>query len=82
MKIYLMGYFDDCKWPSEVLNELELIPENKLVETVKTMIDEERICPDLFDEDEDGEYDVENMDVVMAIKILKDDGYTVEEYDL
>ena len=28
------------------------------------------------------EYDVENMDVAMAIKILKDDGYTVEEYNL
>lgn len=82
MKIYLIGYFEDCKWPGEVLNELELIPENKLVETVKTMIDEERICTDLFDEDEDGEYDVENMDIKMAIKILKDDGYTVEEYDL
>ena len=54
-KIYLIGYFEDCKYPGEVLNELELIPESKLVETVKTMIDEERICPDLFDEDEDGE---------------------------
>lgn len=81
-KIYLIGYFEDCKYPGEVLNELELIPENKLVETVKTMIDEERICPDLFDEDEDGEYDVENMDVKMAIKILEDDGYTVETYEL
>lgn len=81
-KIYLIGYFEDCKYPGEVLNELELIPENKLVETVKTMIDEERICPDLFDEDEDGEYDVENMDVKMAIKILEDDGYTVETYKL
>lgn len=81
-KIYLIGYFEDCKYPGEVLNELELIPESKLVETVKTMIDEERICPDLFDEDEDGEYDVENMDVKMAIKILEDDGYTVETYEL
>lgn len=81
-KIYLIGYFEDCKYPGEVLNELELIPESKLVETVKTMIDEERICPDLFDEDEDGEYDVENIDVKMAIKILEDDGYTVETYEL
>lgn len=81
-KIYLIGYFEDCKYPGEVLNELELIPESKLVETVKTMIDEERINPDLFEEDEEGEYDVENMDVKMAIKILEDDGYTVEEYEI
>jgi len=79
MKIYLMGYFEDCKWPSEVLNELELIPENKLVETVRMMIQEERICPETIEE---GEYDLENMTPEIAIQILQDDGYTVEEYDL
>ena len=79
MKIYLIGYFEDCKWPSEVLQELELIPEDKMVETVKTMIDEERICPITIEE---GEYDVEHMTTEMAIQILQDDGYTVEEYNI
>lgn len=79
MKVYLVGYFEDCKWASEVLQELELIPEDKMVETVKTMIDEERIYSGTIEE---GDYDIENMDVAMAIKILEDDGYTVEEYNL
>jgi hypothetical protein len=43
------------------------------------MIDEEQICPETI---EDGEYDIENMDVAMAIEILDDDGYTVKEYNI
>jgi len=79
-KFYLVIYMGEVDYPYEVLRNLEVIPETKLVETVKTMIEEERINPDLFEDAEEGEYDVENMDVAMAIKILEDDGYTVQEH--
>lgn len=82
MKVYLFGWLEDYKTVWEALGELELIPETKLVETVKTMIEEERINPDLFEDAEEGEYDIENMDVDMAVKILEDDGYTVKEYEI
>ena len=77
MKLYLIGYLDDLHWPSEVLNELEIIPEKHLVETVKTMIDEGRICDEIII---DGEYNLETMDIKTAKQILKDDGYTVKSY--
>lgn len=77
MKIYLIGYFDDLHYPSEVLNELELIPEKQLVETVKTMIDEGRISDCTIT---DGEYNLDNLDTKTAKQILKDDGYTVKSY--
>lgn len=79
MKIYLIGYFDDCRTPGQTLNELELIPEKHLVETVKTMIDEGRICEMTII---DGDYDPDNLDIKTAKKILKDDGYTVETYNI
>lgn len=78
-KVYLVGFFEDYKSICEALSGVELIPENKLVEHVKTMIDEGRINPETI---EDGGYDIENMDVAMAIKILDGDGYTVKEYNL
>ena len=77
MKVYLVIYMGEIDYPDEVLEELELIPESKIVETVKTMIEEERICPETI---EDGKYDIENIDVVTAIKILDADGWTVKEY--
>jgi hypothetical protein len=79
MKVYLVGFFEDYKSVPEFLSSIDLIPESKLVEHVKTMIDEEQICPETI---EDGEYDIENMDVAMAIEILDNDGYTVKEYNL
>lgn len=77
MKLYLIGYFDDLHHVGEFLNELEIIPEKDLVDTVKTMIDEERICPDTIT---DNEYDLSKLNVAMAKNILKDDGYTVKTY--
>lgn len=79
MKVYLVGFFEDYKSVPEFLSNIDLIPESKLVEHVKVMIDEEQICPETI---EDGEYDIENMDVAMAIEILDGDGYTVKEYNL
>lgn len=78
-KVYLVGFFEDYKSVPEFLSNIDLIPESKLVEHVKVMIDEEQICPETI---EDGGYDIENMDVAMAIEILDGDGYTVKEYDL
>ena len=79
MKVYLIGYFEDCKYPSEVLRELELIPEEKMVETVKNMISEGRICSETI---EDNNYDITKLTVEMAIQILESDGYTVKSYEL
>lgn len=79
MKLYLIGYFDDLHYVGEFLNELEIIPEKNLVDTVKTMIDEERICPDTIT---DYEYDLSKLNVPMAVRILKDDGYTVKTYTI
>lgn len=79
MKIYLIGYFDDLKWVGEFLQELELVPESRLVDTVKTMINEGRICEDTIT---DNGYDVAKMDATQAVEILKDDGYTVELYEI
>lgn len=78
-KIYLIGYFDDLKWIGEFLQELELVPESRLVETVKTMIHDGRICEDTIT---DNGYDVAKMDAAQAVEILKDDGYTVELYEI
>lgn len=78
-KVYLVGYFEDYKSICEVLNGIELVPDNKLVGYVKKMIDEECINPETI---EDGGYDIENMNVPMAIKILENDGYTIKEYNL
>lgn len=79
MKVYLIGYFDDCRTPGQTLNELEIIPEKYLVETVKTMIDEGRICDNTIT---DGEYNLDKLDTKTAKQILKDDGYTVEPYNI
>ena len=78
MKVYLIGYFEDCKYPSEVLQELELIPEEKMVETVKDMISEGRIYSGTI---EDNNYDITKLTVEMAIQILESDGWTVKEYE-
>lgn len=77
MKLYLIGYFDDLHYVGEFLNELEIIPEKDFVDTVKTMIDEGRICDDTIT---DNEYDLSKLNVAMAKNILKDDGYTVKTY--
>lgn len=79
MKVYLFGYFEDCKYPSEVLQELEIVQADNLIASVKEMIDEERICPETI---EDGDYDVNNLTIQDAIQILEDDGYTIEEYEI
>ena len=79
MKIYLVGFFENYKSVCEFLSNIDLIPANKLVEHVKVMIDEEQICPETI---EDGGYDIENMNVSMAIKILENDGYTIKEYNI
>ena len=79
MKIYLIGYFDDLHYVGQFLNELELIPEQHLVKTVKTMIAEGRICQVTIT---DGEYNLDNINITMAKDILKDDGYTVETYTI
>lgn len=79
MKVYLVGYFEDYKSVNEVLSSIFLIPKSKLVDYVKMLINEECICPDTI---KDGGYDIENMDVFMAINILENDGFIVKEYDL
>lgn len=79
MKVYLVVYMGDIDYPDEVLEYLELISESKIVETVKTMIEEERIYPETI---EDEEYNINNMTVKDAVKLLEDDGWTVKEYDL
>ena len=79
MKVYLVVYMGEVDYPDEVLENLELIPESKIVETVKTMIEDERIDTDLI---LDEEYNINNMTVKDAVKLLEDDGWTVKEYDL
>ena len=79
MKVYLIIYMGAVDYPSDVLKDLELIPESKLVETVKQMIENEQIDPELIT---DGEYDTENLTGATAIELLKDDGWTVKEYNI
>lgn len=79
MKVYLVVYMGEVDYPYEVLENLELIPESKMVETVKQMIEDERINQDLI---LDEEYNINNMTVKDAVKLLEDDGWTVKEYDL
>lgn len=79
MKVYLIIYMGEIDYPSDVLKNLELIPESKLVETVKQMIENEQIDQETIT---DGEYDTENLTGATAIELLEDDGWTIKKYDL
>ena len=78
-KIYLVVFMKNKDFPDQVLDDLELIPENKIVEAVKYKIENEFIDAETL---ENGKYDLENMTTATAIQILEDDGWTVKEYDL
>ena len=78
-KIYLVVFMKNKDFPDQVLDDLELIPENKIVEAVKYKIENEFIDAETL---ENGKYDLENMTTTTAIQILEDDGWTVQEYNL
>lgn len=78
-KIYLVVFMKNKDFPDQVLDDLELIPENKIVEAVKYKIENEFIDAETL---ENGKYDLENMTTATAIQILEDDGWTVQEYNL
>lgn len=78
MKIYLLCFIEDLR-PREVMNQLEVIPEEKLPSKVLEMIDEGQIC-DTTVEELGYEEKLNKLSVGEAIEILDADGYTIQYY--
>ena len=78
MKIYLVCFIDHLR-PREVMNELEVIPEEKLPSKVLEMIEEGQICEETIEE-LGYEEKLNNLSVGEAIEILDCDGYTIQYY--
>lgn len=78
LNVYLLAYIDDLHYPSEVFNAIEVIPEDDIIDRLKTAVDEGQVC--CFDDEDLPDFNT--MTPEMAVDIFRHDGYVVELFEM